>query len=63
MNEIANASSIRGGMIPAENGQRLSLLNYDLLDDGEEVVGSSQWLVTQQMRLVRATGVEKSKGN
>jgi hypothetical protein len=50
-------------MVLAENGKQLALLNDDLLDDGEEIVGGSKWLVTKQIRFMGAAGVEESKGN
>jgi hypothetical protein len=55
---VSDACAIGGGVVVTENGQFFSLANDDFLDEGEQVVGVFEGLISQQVRFMCSACVE-----
>ena len=55
---ITDAGSVRCGVILAEDAQSLATACGHLGDEGEEVVGNSQWVFTDLSARMSANGIE-----
>lgn len=58
MDVVPDAGSVFCRVILAEDAEFLSLLDDDLLHEGEQVIGVLVGLVSEQVRLMCATWVE-----
>lgn len=61
MDIVADAGSIRGWIVTAEDHKLLSLSCEDFLDEREQVVWVADWLVSQKSRLVSSARIEISQ--
>lgn len=58
MDVVSDAGAVGSGVVVAENCELLSLADDDFLDEGEQVVGVFEGLISQLVRFVGSAGIE-----
>ena len=58
MDIVSDAGAVGSGVVVAKNSEFFSLADDDFLDEGEQVVGVFEGLISQQVRFVGSAGIE-----